>query len=280
MMAARHMGVQTETEIDPATFRRVAEIVYQKAGIVLNEKKEALVAARIGKRMRRLGITRFRDYLRLLEESPEDEEPVEMLNAISTNVTHFFRDRKHFEHLAAWLVRWKAEKKNSFRFWCAACSSGEEPYSMAMVIRENLPMECDVRILATDLSTRALTHARKGIYTGKNMETVPEVFTRRYFSCEDTAGGRHFRVVPALAGMVTFARLNLSQTPFPMSGPFDAIYCRNVMIYFDDSVRGRLLNECWRLLRPKGYLVVGSAESLSRLPNYFKNVAASVYTKL
>lgn len=279
MMAARHMGDQPETEIDPVTFRRIAEIVYRKAGIVLNKQKEALVVARIGKRMRRLGIICFRDYLRFLEESPEHEEPVEMLNAISTNVTQFFREQKHFEHLAGWLARWRLEGQTGFRFWCAAASSGEEPYSVAMVVRENLLAECDVRILATDLSTRALAEARKGCYTAKDMEAVPESLVRRHFIAEVTEGGRRFRVNPALAGMVTFARLNLSQTPYPMRGPFDTIFCRNAMIYFDDDVRRRLLEECWRLLRPNGYLVVGSAESLAGLPTDFRNVAPSVYVK-
>lgn len=279
MTAARHMGDQPETEIDPATFRRIAGIVYRKAGIVLNEHKEALVVARIGKRMRRLGITRFRDYLRLLEESPGHEETVEMLDAISTNVTQFFREPKHFEHLAEWLVRWRLENRTSFRFWCAAASSGEEAYSMAMVIRENLLADNDVRILATDLSTRVLAEAREGVYTAKDMEAVPEAFVRRHFIREETEAGRRFQIHPALAKMVTFARLNLAQTPYPMNGPFDAIYCRNAMIYFDDNVRQRLLDECWRLLRTGGYLVVGSAESLAGLPTPFKNVAPSVYVK-
>lgn len=279
-MAARHMGEQPETEIDPATFRRIAEIVYQKAGIVLNAQKEALVVARIGKRMRRLGITHFRDYLRLLEESPEHEEPVEMLNAISTNVTQFFREPKHFEHLAGWLAQWRQEGRTRFRFWCAAAASGEEACSVAMVVRENLPADCDVRILATDLSTRALAEAREGVYAASDMKTVPEAFVRRYFVCEQNESGRRYRVSPALAGMITFARLNLAQTPYAMRGPFDAIFCRNAMIYFDDTVRRRLLDECWRLLRSGGYLVVGSAESLAGLPTGFRNVAPSVYARL
>lgn len=279
MMAVRHMGDQPETGIDPATFHRIAEIVYQKAGIVLHRQKEALVVARIGKRMRQLGITHFREYLRRLEESPAHEELVEMLNAISTNVTHFFREPKHFEHLAGWLARWRLEGRTSFRFWCAAASSGEEPYSMGMVIREKLPADSDVRILATDLSTRALAEAREGVYTAKDMEKVPEAYARRYFTCEVAKGDRRFRVHPALEKMITFARLNLAQTPYPMRGPFDVIFCRNVMIYFDDDVRRRLLCECWRLLRSNGYLVVGSAESLAGLPTDFKNVAPSVYLK-
>ncbi len=278
-MTTRSMGGPVETRIDPATFRRITEIVYRKAGIVLDKRKEALVSARISKRMRQLGIVRFRDYLRFLEESPEDEEPVEMLNAISTNVTHFFREPKHFVHLAGWLARWQAEGQTRFRLWCAACSSGEEPYSMAMMIREHLSEACDVRLLATDLSTHALKAAREGVYTAEQMEKVSGFLARRYFCRKNTAAGSFYQVIPAMARMITFARLNLAQMPYPMRGPFDIIFCRNVMIYFDNHVRARLLDECWRLLRPKGYLVVGHAESLSGQLSQFKSVAASIYTK-
>jgi chemotaxis protein methyltransferase CheR len=278
-MTTRLMGGLIETRIDSLTFRRIAEIVYQKAGIVLDTRKEALVSARISKRMHRLGITRFRDYLRFLEESPESGEPVEMLNAISTNVTHFFREPRHFDQLARWLDQWRAGGHARFRFWCAGCSSGEEPYSMAMTVREHLPGTCDVRILATDLSTHALKTAREGIYTPEHMSKVSGELTSRYFSRHHTAAGFHYRVSPALARMITFARLNLAQTPYPMSGPFDVIFCRNVMIYFDNQVRARLLGECWRLLRPQGYLVVGHAESLSGHLSQFKSMAASIYTK-
>ncbi len=279
MTAVRHAGDQPETGMDRATFQRIAEIAYRKAGIVLNRQKEALVAARIGKRMRRLGITRFREYLHRLEESPEHEELVEMLNAISTNVTQFFREPKQFDHFAGWLEQWQREGRTNFRFWCAAAASGEEPYTMAMVIREKLAPESDVRILATDLSTQALAEAREGVYSAKDMEKVPAAYAHRYFTSEIVEGERRFRVRPALGEMITFARLNLAQTPYPMRGPFDVIFCRNVMIYFDDNVRRRLLCECWRLLRSDGYLVVGSAESLAGLPTDFTNVAPSVYVK-
>lgn len=278
-MTTRLMSGLVETTIDSATFRRIADLVYQKAGIVLDQRKEALVSARISKRMRCLGIARFRDYLRFLEESPETEEPVEMLNAISTNVTQFFREPKHFELLRGWLNHWEGGGQSRFRLWCAACSSGEEPYSMAMTIREHLPAARDVRILATDLSTHALQAAREGLYTADRMDAVSGHRTRLYFHRKDTAAGARFQVLPALARMITFARLNLAHTPYPMRGPFDVIFCRNVMIYFDNQVRSRLLAECWRLLRPNGYLVVGHAESLSGQLSRFKSVAASVYTK-
>lgn len=268
-----------EAEIDPVTFGRIAGIVYQKAGIKLGERKEALVAARVGKRMRALGITRFRDYLRILEEAPEDGEPLELLDAISTNVTHFFREPKHFERLAGWLARWRHEGRTRFRLWSAAASSGEEPYSIAMVVRETLPDDCDVRVLATDLSRRALAEARAGRYTARDIETLPAPLARRYLRSQTTRGGVCYEVDPLVARLVTFARLNLAHPPYPMHGPFDIIFCRNVMIYFDDEVRRRVLQECWRLLRDDGYLVVGHAESLSGLISSFKALEPSIYTK-
>ena len=267
---------QQETQIDLRTFHRIAEIVYAKAGIVLGDKKEALVAARIGKRMRQLGLTRYRDYLALLEKAPEDGEPVEMLNAISTNVTQFFREPEHFDRLAGWLARWHAAGQTHFRLWCAAAASGEEPYSMAMMVREALPAVQDVRILATDLSTRALAEACAGHYSAADARPIPGELRTRYF--HKTGDGR-FQAAPALTALIKFARLNLAHPPYPMHGPFDVIFCRNVMIYFDNEVRRRLLDECHRLLRPDGFLVVGHSESLSGILGHFKSVEPSIYTK-
>lgn len=276
MLAAAEHSTQMETEIDPRTFHRIAEIVYAKAGIVLSEKKEALVAARIGKRMRKLRLMRYRDYLELLEKSPEDGEPIEMLNAISTNVTQFYREATHFDRLAGWLRRWHAAGQQHFRLWCAAASTGEEPYGMALMVRETLPPTVDVRILATDLSTRALAEACAGIYSREDVQPIPRDLLARYFIKEDE---QRYRVAPSLGTLLKFARLNLAHPPYPMHGPFDVIFCRNVMIYFDNAVRRKLLDECHRLLRPDGFLVVGHSESLSGILGPFKPLEPSIYTK-
>ena len=276
MLATAEHPTQLETEIDPRTFHRIAELVYAKAGIVLSEKKEALVAARIGKRMRKLGLTRYRDYLALLEKAPEDGEPIEMLNAISTNVTQFFREPTHFDRLAGWLARWHAAGQTRFRIWCAAASTGEEPYCLAMMVREHLPPTADVRILATDLSTRALAEACAGVYAEEDVAPIPRELLARYFS---RGPDKCYTVMPTLTSLIKFARLNLAHPPFPMHGPFDAIFCRNVMIYFDNAIRRRLLDECHRLLRPDGFLVVGHSESLSGILGHFKSLEPSIYTK-
>lgn len=266
-----------DTEMDARTFRRISAIVYCQAGIALGERKEALVAARIGKRMRQLGIKRYSEYLRVVEDSPEDGEVVNLINAITTNVTSFFREQPHFDRLATWLARWRDDGQTRFRIWSAASASGEEPYSLAIVARELLPSDADVRILATDISTHALEEAVVGVYDRQDIEPVPAEWARRHFRAE--AGGARWRVTPALKALIRFARLNLSQPPYPMRGPFDVIFCRNVMIYFDDAVRIRLLEECWRLLRPGGYLVVGHSESLTGMLSRFRPVEPSIYVK-
>jgi len=280
MTALVQPSAPVDTELDPCTFHRIAAIVYQKAGIVLGEKKEALVAARLGKRMRQLGLTRFRDYLALLETAPADGELIEMLNAITTNVTEFFREPEHFKRLAKWMDAWQAGGQRRFRFWCAAAASGEEPYSLAMTLREHLAIDADARILATDLSTRALAEARAGVYSAEEMRPVSPPLLNRYWRREKDSSGNRYHALPALTQLIRFARLNLAHPPYPMRGPFDVIFCRNVMIYFDNEVRRRLLAECHRLLRPDGYLVVGHSESLSGMLGPFKGLEPSIYVKV
>lgn len=279
-----------EMELSPRIFRRFCDLVYEKAGIKLGPQKEALVSARVGKRMHQLGMHDFEEYYRLVADDSAGDELVEFLNAISTNVTHFFREKRHFELLGKYLREWEAQGQKRFRIWCAAASTGEEPYSIAMTVREALRDVGDVKILATDISTKVLATAKTGKYEQKHIENVPDHLLRKYFVRESTrtdqAGSEkssgaafRFRVSDDLRGMLTFARLNLAKPPFPMSGPFDLIFCRNVMIYFDNEVRRSLLADAYRLLKERGYLMVGHAESLSGMLSNFKSVEPSVYIK-
>lgn len=267
--------------LDAKTFQKFCDLVYRCAGIHLGPQKEALVSARIGKRLRKLGFQDFEAYYQFVEADTEGGELVEMLNAISTNVTHFFREPRHFELLGQLLKRWAAEGRDSVRIWCAASSTGEEPYTLAMTVREAIPDCRDVKILATDISTKVLAHAKAGVYEARHIEKVPEPLFRKYFEKVSDHGGAglHYRVNESLRSMLTFARLNLAKPPFPMKGPFDVIFCRNVMIYFDNEVRRRLLAECYRLTRGGGYLMVGHAESLSGMLSNFKSVEPAVYVK-
>ncbi len=267
-------------ELSPRMFNQFCDLVYAKAGIHLGPQKEALVAARIGKRMRLLGLRRYQDYYHLVETDTTGAELVEMLNAISTNVTYFFREDRHFELLTGWMRAWHAQGQQSFRIWSAAASTGEEPYTIAMTVRTALPHVSDIKILCTDISTRALGVARAGLYSADRLQKVPKNLARRFFrKARDEQNKECYSVEDELRRLTTFARLNLAHPPYPMKGPFDVVFCRNVMIYFDNTVRRALLGEIWRLLKPGGYLLVGHAESLSGMLSNFKSVQPSVYIK-
>ncbi|MDZ7753470.1 MAG: protein-glutamate O-methyltransferase CheR [Gammaproteobacteria bacterium] len=265
--------------LDDHTFARFADLIYSEAGITLGSHKHSLVAARLGKRMRSLGIGRFEDYFAYVREDGAGGELVMLIDAISTNVTQFYREAVHFEILDTLLRRWRNEGQSRFRVWCAAASTGEEPYTLAITLAEALGDVSDVRILATDISTRALAAARRGRYEAKKVETVPREFLGKYFASTGSGSERFYQVREGLRRMLKFARLNLATPPFPMKGPLDVVFCRNVMIYFDQRVRQLLVDEIHRLLRPGGYLMVGHSESLTGLGNTFRAVKPSVYVK-
>jgi chemotaxis protein methyltransferase CheR len=266
--------------MDTDTFEAFRELVYAKSGIALRPGKEALVCARVGKRMRLLGIQDYRDYLAIVKRDESGEEIVHLLDCISTNVTSFYREAEHFDFLADAIGRWHAAGQKRFRIWSAAASSGEEPYTLAITLQETLPMrEVDVRILATDISTRMLQRCQEAIYKEEKVKSVPEALRRKYFERTREGNETQYRVRPVLKNTLLFRRLNLSTPPFPMKGPMDVIFCRNVMIYFDNDVRKALLNEMYRLLKPGGYLMVGHAESLTGMMSEFRSVKPSIYVR-
>lgn len=266
-------------EMDYRTFDGIRKLVYRESGISLSDHKQALVSARVGKRMRQLGISRYQTYLQLVEREDCGDELVRMVDAISTNVTSFFREPRHFVFVHELVSRLLDEGQRDFRIWSAACSTGEEPYSLAMVLSETgRTLGTDMRILATDISTDALAQARAGRYPAAKFQDMPPAFRDRYFRPERRSG-ESFEVKQRLRRLICFERINLAAPPFPMSGPFDLILCRNVMIYFDKSVRERLLDEIYRLLRPGGYLIVGHAESVNATSGRFTTVSPSIYTR-
>jgi chemotaxis protein methyltransferase CheR len=254
--------------------------MYGKSGISLGEGKEALVSARVGRRMRVLGIQEHRAYLDQVMQDAAGEEMVHLLDAISTNVTSFFRERDHFDFISRAMDEWLAAGQKQFRFWSAACSTGEEPYSLAMTLLDAAQgRSIDLKILATDISTRVLEKAQEGVYESDRIEGVPPALRDRYFERHHEGRNAVYLVKSAVRNIITFKRLNLSTPPFPMHGPFDAVFCRNVMIYFDNRVRKGLLADMYRLLRNGGYLMVGHAESLTGMVSDFKVVRPSVYTR-
>jgi chemotaxis protein methyltransferase CheR len=266
--------------MDHGTFQRFRDVVYDLSGISLGEKKQALLAARLAKRMRSLGVHEYEEYLVLLEEDETGEELRTLLDAVSTNVTSFFREAGHFDFVRETMAKWLAEGQRRFRFWSAACSTGEEPLSLGMVVLDACRgYDVDVRILATDISGRVLDRCREATYTPERVATVPPELRARWLERHRSGGESFYLARKELLDHIVYQRINLSAPPFPMAGPMDAIFCRNVMIYFDNRVRARLLADLYRLTKPHGYLFVGHAESLTGMMSEFKSVRPSVYTR-
>jgi len=273
------LNVNNLSSLDDKTFKQFVELIYDRAGISLGPHKRALVSSRLGKRMRKLGITHYSDYYDYIRDDPGNNELVELLDAISTNVTHFYREPRHFEVLSQIIKRWEGQGQSSFRIWCAAASTGEEPYTLAITLSESLQSIWDAKILATDISQNVLKIAKNGRYEQERIDKIPRQMLTRYFQRYKDKDEVIYQVKDSLKRMITFTWLNLSSPPFPMRGPLDVVFCRNVMIYFDNDVRRRLLQEIYRLLKPGGYLMVGHSESLSGMLSNFKSVEPSVYVK-
>ncbi len=267
-------------QLKTGEFEEFRTLVYQTSGINLGDGKESLVTSRIGKRMQALGVGDFRSYLDCLRDGSNGDEMVHMLDAISTNVTSFFREPEHFDFVRETVMDWTRKRQKRFRFWSAASSSGEEPYTLAMTLSEcGLNSETDTRILATDLSTRILASAREGVYAQSKLAGLPAGYAAKYFSPLRGSSPAASEVKRSLRDMIVFQRMNLAFPPFPMKGPLDIILVRNVMIYFDNDVRRKLIGDCYRLLKPGGYLLVGHAESLTGLVKEFKCIRPSIYMK-
>jgi len=273
------------TKIDRKTFDQIERIVYRESGIVLKDKQE-LVESRIASLCRKKGYDGPADFLIHLKKDKGGSVLIELLDKMSTNLTYFFREPAHFKFLAdVFLPELMAKKKkrgsDKIRIWCAACSSGEEPYSLAMVVRDswNDIDSWDFKILGTDISTRMLREASLGEYSRADLQKVPPAMTQRYFT---RSGNRHeqvYKISDEIRRMVVFQRLNLLGESFPFSGLFDLIVCRNVMIYFDQATKESLLGTFHRYMLDGACLFTGHAESISGYHHLFKRVQVAVYKK-
>lgn len=271
-------ALPTECEITPKQFARVAQVLHEHAGIRMREGKEGLVRARLAKRLRLLGLPDFEAYLDFVEQEPSRREFAEMIDALTTNKTSFLREASHFDFLRDSVF---PTLTGPVRIWSAGCSSGEEPYTLAMLCHDSFAdiATRDVRILATDLSHRVLATAKAGAYPAETMSDVPAVWLQKYWSRARDAQGRDvWEAGKSLRRLVHFAKLNLMER-WPMQGPFDVILCRNVMIYFDKATQQQLIDRYWALLRPGGYLFVGHSESLTGLTHQFRYVQPAAYVK-
>ena len=266
-------------ELTEAQFNAISSLVKSLAGINLTETKKELVRARLTKRLRKLGLATFDDYVEYLQNDTTGAELVAMLDVLSTNTTYFFREAKHFEWLRQDVLP-RLTARRRVRIWSAGCSSGEEPYSIAIVLLEAIPdlADWDAAILATDLSTEVLARARKAIYPASRLREVPPMLLGRHFTLVATKPERTYRVNDPVRRLVHFARLNL-MGQWPMKGPFDVIFCRNVMIYFDRPTRQDLIARFHSILAPGGTLFIGHSESLTGIDHSFRYVLPTVYRK-
>ncbi len=266
--------------MDTQVFTEIKNIVYTKAGITL-ESKEALVSARLAKRLRKLKLSSEVEYLEYLNNDSSGDELIQLLDVISTNFTSFYREPDHFGLLTDLMNHWIRNGQKKFRIWCAAASSGEEPYTLAITLRELMEQQSlDIKILATDISTSVLEKCRNGMYPEKSMLNVPAMFKQKYFSTIKKGEDNYFKAESSLTSLIKFARLNLIENPYPMTGPMDVIFCRNVMIYFDNITRKKIVDEAYRLLKPGGYLIISHSESLTGIENKFKTIKPSIYLKV
>lgn len=267
-------------ELSQSQFQKISQTVYRLCGINLQSGKEGLVKTRLTKRLRALGLAGFKEYLEYVEGDASQKELATMIDLLTTNKTSFFRESQHFDFLCQRVLPGLQTASRPVRFWSAGCSSGEEPYSLSILLHEHLPNieRRDVRILATDISARMLTKAREAIYDEDVVSDLPPPLLRKYFVCARTQPTRAYQVSDKARTLVRFARLNLMDA-WPMKGPFDAIFCRNVMIYFDKPTQQRLVQRYYELLTPGGHLFVGHSESLTALSHNFRYVQPAVYVK-
>ena len=266
----------TSLKLSPKYFDQVCQQVYSISGISLRTGKESLVQARLIKRLHELDLSTFEDYFDFLSHDKSGRELAAMIDVLTTNKTSFFRESQHFDFLTRKILP-SLESEKKLRVWSAACSSGEEPYSISLLLHEEVQdlASWDVRILATDISTRMIERARSGTYERQVLTEVPQAMATRYFS---NKGEKLFQLRDSVRSLVRFAKLNLMDT-WPMSGPFDVIFCRNVMIYFDKATQQQLVGRFWNLLKPGGHLFIGHSESLSGSAHKYRYVQPAVYVK-
>jgi chemotaxis protein methyltransferase CheR len=274
-------NVQTEYALQDSDFRQIVKLVMDTAGIVLSEKKRAFILGRLGRRLRVLGLSDFTQYCRLLESPDGDAERHNLINAITTNHTSFFRESHHFDYLAKTILpaldEARGNRPGRLRIWSAGCSTGEEPYTIAMTLRGYQPSLAgwDVKVLATDLDTNVVAHAAAGAYDPERLESIPAAYRKRYVT-ERPDG--HALMNDELRSLIMFAPLNLLES-WPMTGPFDVIFCRNVVIYFDKPTQCRLFDRYADMLKPDGWLFVGHSESLANVTDRFNAVGRTIHRR-
>lgn len=263
-----------------AQFERFSDYAFKRTGIVLKRDKKTLVFARLSKRLRALNMDSFEAYESFLTGPQGAQEETPFINAITTNLTRFFREPHHFEHIKNAVIPFliqryeehQTHESKRIRLWSAGCSSGEEPYSLAMVCAAHFPSHFDVKILATDIDTNMIQRAQTGIY--KDVSDVPQAY-QEFYKKDST---QTFSMVESIRKLITFKPLNLLET-WPIHGPFQAVFCRNVVIYFNKDTQKTLFHRIAQLIEPKGWLYIGHSESLFNVSQEFSTNGQTIYQK-
>ncbi|SEG05714.1 MCP methyltransferase, CheR-type [Bosea lathyri] len=262
----------------------IAKLVYEQAGIVIREHKEAMTRGRLARRVKALGLGSVAEYCAFLKTPAAQDELPELINAVTTNHTAFFRERHHFDHLRKdvlpKLVQERSNRRGRIRIWSSACSSGEEPYTIAASCRDVLGSRSDLdfRILATDIDTDILVRAEAGIYPAELFERLPPD-VKPMLKFDGAPGRTEVRISDDLRRLIAFKRLNLIET-WPMRGPFDVIFCRNVFIYFDTQTKASILDRFVALLAPGGFLYLGHSESLPQPHPQLRLIGRTIYERI
>lgn len=266
-----------EFDFTPQDFERVRGLIYKHAGISLSPVKQDMVYSRLARRLRAKNMKRFAEYLDYLERCGDPAEWEAFVNALTTNLTSFFRESHHFDMLADQMRR--TPDRRPFRIWCSAASTGEEPYSLAITACEVFGNNPPVEIIASDLDTNVLAHGQKGIYTADRVERMSRERVQRFFLRGTGDQEGHVRVRPELTRLITFKQINLLEPKWPLREGFDAMFCRNVMIYFDKPTQYKILERFSGLLHPSGLLYAGHSENFIHAAKIFRSLGRTVYAR-
>ncbi|MDO3382776.1 CheR family methyltransferase [Gilvimarinus algae] len=270
-------GVVREFEYTDNDFEKIRRLIYDAAGIRLQDSKRQLVYSRIARRIRALNLKRFSEYLVYLEG--HDNELEQFINALTTNLTSFFRESHHFDYLKAYFRKNHLSGK-TFKIWCAAASTGEEPYTLAITAMEAFDtLKPPVEIVGTDIDSQVLSQARIGVYSEERIERLEAARKKRFFLKGKGANLGKVKVRPEVKALVTFEQLNLLSQSWNLSPPYDAIFCRNVMIYFDKPTQYRLLERMLPLLGPNGIYVAGHSESFSEASGLLRSLGRTIFCR-
>ncbi len=266
--------------MDNETYEKLTAIIYRESGIVFPLEKKTLLVSRLRRRLTALRLSTEEEYLSALQIDRTGEEITRLVDVVSTNVTHFYREPEQFQQLREIIQKYRAEGKREIKIWCAAASSGEEPYTIAFEVMDEIDTNSQsVRILASDICTKVLGEAVQGTYPEHLIGKVPHEIRERHMEPCDQGGIATWRVRPHITRHIMFKRLNLVKFPYPLRGGIDIIFCRNVMIYFDVATRKKVVAEMGRLLAPGGFLFLSQTENLLGIDHKLERAGVSIYRK-